>query len=33
MMGWEAELSQTEIWEVIAFIRSLYNGDKSKIIW
>ena len=33
MVGWEAELSQTEIWEVIVFIRSLYNGDKSKIIW
>lgn len=33
MMGWEAELSQTKIWEVIVFIRSLYNGDKSKIIW
>jgi len=33
MVGWDSELSQTEIWEVIVFIRSLYNGDKSKIIW
>ncbi len=33
MVGREAELSQTEIWEVIVFIRPLYNGDKSKIIW
>ena len=33
MVGWDLELSQTEIWEVIVFIRSLYNGDKSKIIW
>ena len=33
MVGWEAELSENDIWEVIVFIRSLYNGDKSKIIW
>jgi cytochrome c(L) len=33
MVGWEAELSETNIWEVIVFIRSLYTGDKKKIIW
>jgi cytochrome c(L) len=33
MVAWESELSQTEIWEIIIFIRSLYTGDKSKIIW
>ena len=33
MVGWEAELSDTNIWEVIVFIRSLYTGDKKKIIW
>lgn len=33
MVAWESELTNNEIWEIIIFIRSLYTGDKSKIIW
>ena len=28
-----AQLTDDEIWKVIAFIRSVYVGDKSKIDW
>lgn len=33
MVGWESELNNNEIWEIIVYIRSIYSGDKSKIIW
>ena len=33
MVGWSSSLSDEEIWKVIAYIRSLYKGDPSKIIW
>ena len=33
MVGWEKELNNDEIWKIIIFIRSIYNGDPQKIIW
>jgi cytochrome c(L) len=33
MAGWSDTLSSDEIWKIIAFIRSIYKGDPSKIIW
>ena len=33
MVGWESELDHYEIWEIIVYIRSIYLGDKDKIIW
>ncbi len=33
MVGWSNELSADQIWKLVAFIRSLYVGDSSKIIW
>lgn len=33
MVGWESELENNEIWEIIIYIRSIYTGDKNKIIW
>lgn len=33
MVGWSKELGPDEIWKVIAYIRSLYQGDPNKIIW
>ena len=33
MVGWSSSLSDEQIWKVIAYIRSLYKGDPSKIIW
>ena len=33
MVGWSKELDPDQIWKVIAYIRSLYQGDPNKIIW
>ena len=33
MVGWSKELTPRQIWELVAFIRSLYVGDPEKIIW
>ncbi len=33
MVGWDKELNREEIWKVISYIRSLYSGSSSKIIW
>tara|TARA_Y100001934_G_scaffold136749_1_gene165074 strand:+ start:250 stop:675 length:426 start_codon:yes stop_codon:yes gene_type:complete len=33
MVGWSKELNPRQIWELVAFIRSLYVGDPEKIIW
>ena len=33
MAGWSDTLSSDEIWKIIAFIRSIYKGDPSKIVW
>ncbi len=33
MVGWSADLDDDEIWQVIAYIRSLYLGNPKKIIW
>ena len=33
MVGWSKDLTPDEIWKLVAFIRSLYVGDPSKIIW
>ena len=33
MVGWEKELNNDEIWKIIIYIRSIYKGDPSKIIW
>jgi len=33
MVSWSKELDPDQIWKVIAYIRSLYQGDPNKIIW
>jgi len=33
MPPWEGKLSPDQIWKIIAFIRSRYKGDPSKILW
>jgi len=33
MVGWSKELDPDQIWKVIAYIRSLYQGDPDKIVW
>ncbi len=33
MPPWRDKLSADETWKVIAFIRSIYKGDPSKIVW
>ncbi len=33
MVGWSKELDPDQTWKVIAYIRSLYQGDPDKIIW
>ncbi|MBI1394968.1 MAG: c-type cytochrome [Betaproteobacteria bacterium] len=33
MVSWSKELKPDQIWKVIAYIRSLYQGDPKKIIW
>ncbi len=33
MVGWSADLDDDEIWQVIAYIRSLYLGNPKKLIW
>ena len=33
MKAWSKKLTPDEIWKVIAYIRSLYQGDPNKIIW
>ncbi len=33
MVGWSKELDPDQIWKVVAYIRSLYQGDPNKIIW
>ena len=33
MKGWKKKLTPDEIWKVIAYIRSLYQGDPDKVIW
>ena len=33
MPPWKDKLSAGEVWKVIAFIRSIYKGDPSKIVW
>ena len=33
MAPWKDTLSQDQIWKIIAFIRSIYQGDPSKVVW
>jgi cytochrome c(L) len=33
MVSWSKELDPDQIWKVIAYIRSLYQGDPDKIVW
>jgi cytochrome c(L) len=33
MVSWSKELDPDQIWKVIAYIRSLYQGDPEKVIW
>ncbi len=33
MVSWAKDLDPEQIWKVIAFIRSLYQGDPNKLIW
>ncbi len=33
MVAWSEDLDDDQIWKVIAYIRSLYEGDPDKIIW
>ena len=33
MAPWKDTLSQDQIWKIIAFIRSIYQGDHSKVVW
>ena len=33
MVGWSKDLDEEQIWKLIAFIRSLYQGDPNKVIW
>ena len=33
MAPWKDTLSQDQIWKIIAFIRSIYQGDPAKIVW
>ncbi|MBI3988455.1 MAG: c-type cytochrome [candidate division NC10 bacterium] len=33
MPPWEGKLTPDQIWKIIAFIRSKYRGDPSKIVW
>ena len=33
MVWWSKDLTPRQIWELVAFIRSLYIGDPEKIIW
>ena len=33
MKAWSSKLTPDEIWKVIAYIRSIYQGDPNKIIW
>ena len=33
MVSWSKELDPDQIWKVIAYIRSLYQGDPNKIVW
>ena len=33
MVAWSKDLNPDQIWKVVAYIRSLYEGDPNKIIW
>jgi cytochrome c(L) len=33
MAPWKDTLSPDQIWKIIAFIRSLYQGDPAKVVW
>ena len=33
MVSWSKDLNPDQIWKVVAYIRSLYEGDPKKIIW
>lgn len=33
MPPWKDKLSPDDIWKVIAFIRSIYQGDPAKVVW
>lgn len=33
MAAWRGQLTADEIWKIIAFIRSKYQGDPARIIW
>jgi cytochrome c(L) len=33
MVGWSKDLNPDEIWKIVAYIRSLYEGDPNKVIW
>ncbi|MEE9256306.1 MAG: c-type cytochrome [bacterium] len=33
MPSWEEALEPEDIWKVISWIRSIYKGEKSKIVW
>ncbi len=33
MPPWKDKLSPEQIWKIVAYIRSIYRGDPSKIVW
>ena len=33
MVGWSKDLDDDQIWKVVAYIRSLYQGDPDKVAW
>ncbi len=33
MPAWEEALEPGDVWKIIAWLRSLYRGDKRKIVW
>lgn len=33
MVGWKDHLTEDQIWRVLAWIRSIYQGDPDKVIW
>ena len=33
MVAWESEPTENEVWQIIIYLRSIYTGDESKIIW
>ena len=33
MVAWSKDLNPDQIWKLVAYIRSLYEGDPAKVIW